>query len=96
MSGADARSGRLVGPGSVMYPWVACRLVNVGRSDAVGDEAGVPVGREGCGWSWGRCGCGRALVPPPSLSSLTPTWFPTNVACDFCINLVNAEVGSLE
>ena len=33
------------GPGSVVYPWVACRLVDVGRSDAVGDEAGVPVGR---------------------------------------------------
>ena len=82
------------GPGSVVYPWVACRLVNVGRTD--GDEAGVPVGREGCGWSWGGCGCGRALVSSLSLSPLTPAWFPAHVACDVHINLANAEVGSLE
>ena len=59
-------------------------------------EAGVPVGYEGRGWSWGRGGCGRALVPPPSLSPLTPTWFPTNVACNSHVNLLNIEVGSLE
>ena len=64
--------------------------------DRMGDEAGVPVGYEGCGWSWGRGGCGRALVSPLSLSPLTPAWFPTNIACDFQINLANAEVGSLE
>ena len=62
--------------------------------DRMGDEAGVPVGYEGCGWSWG--GCGWALVSPPSLSPLTPAWFPAHVACDFHINLANAEVGSLE
>ena len=64
--------------------------------DRMGDEAGVPVGYEGCGWSWGRGGCGRALVSPPSLSPLTPTWFPTNVACNSHVNLLNIEVGSLE
>ena len=82
------------GPGSVMYPWVACRLVNVGRTD--GDEAGVPVGREGCGWSWGGCECDRALVSSLSLSPLTLTWFPTNVACNSHVNLLNIEVESLE
>ena len=86
--------GACWGPGSVAYPWVACSLVNVGRTD--GDEAGVPVGYEGRGWSWGRGGCGRALVPPPSLSPLTPTWFPTNVACNSHVNLLNIEVESLE
>ena len=80
----------------MVYPWVACRLVNVGRSDAVGDEAGVPVGREGCGWSWGGCECDRALVSSLSLSPLTLTWFPTNVACNSHVNLLNIEVESLE
>ena len=97
VSGSDARPGCLLGAGQRGVS-VGCvqRLVNLGRSDAVGDEAVVPVRYEGCGWSWGRGGCGRALVSPPSLSPLTPAWFPTNIACDFQINLANAEVGSLE
>ena len=117
-------------PGSVAYPWVACRDwrmradrmgdeagMSVGyegggwswggcgwagwvrlagmclswfwrmRADRMGDEAGVPVRYKGCGWSWGRGGCGWALVSPPSLSPLTPAWFPANVACDVHINL---------
>lgn len=78
------------------FGWYVPRWVLVIWVDRMGDEAGVPVGYEGCGWSWGGCGCGRALVPPPSLSSLTPTWFPTNVACNSHVNLLNIEVESLE
>lgn len=60
--------GRGVGvdvAGPVGFVWLVCASVgfgDVGRSGAVGDEAGVPVGYEGCGWSWG--GCGWALVSP--------------------------------
>ena len=84
-------------------------------ADRMGDEAGVPVGYKGCGWSWGRvdvaepvgfvwlvCAsvgfgeCDRALVSSLSLSPLTLTWFPTNVACNSHVNLLNIEVESLE
>ena len=67
------------------------------------------VGR-GVGWMWlGQLGSfgwyvprwvlvnvTGALVSSLSLSPLTPTWFPTNVACNSHVNLLNIEVGSLE
>ena len=67
------------------------------------------VGR-GVGWMWlGQLGSfgwyvprwvlvnvTGALVSSLSLSPLTPTWFPTNVACNSQVNLLNIEVESLE
>ena len=78
------------------FGWYVPRWVLVIWVDRMGDEAGVPVGREGYGWSWGGCGCDRALVSSLSLSPLTPTWFPINVACNSHVNLLNIEVESLE
>ena len=84
-------------------------------ADRMGDEAGVPVGYKGCGWSWGRvdvagpvgfvwlvCAsvgfgeCDRALVSSLSLSPLTLTLFPTHVACNSHVYLLNIELESFE
>ena len=59
------------------------RLVGAG-------QRGVPVGCVQIGE------CDRALVSSLSLSPLTLTWFPTNVACNSHVNLLNIEVESLE
>ena len=63
VSGADARPWCLLGAGQRGVP-VGC--VQFGECGQIGwgDEAGVPVGYEGRGWSWGRGGCGWALVSP--------------------------------